>query len=269
MSLAFSEDNNKLNFFGIMDNARGYELHLKQLDKIYKVNTGKKLESSSKLNERILRSRNVNRKAVRESEVKLVKIENSTMYTNLKKVNVRKTQFPPYNYKIPTGICRYNYENKDKNKLESRSQASRKSINSQQSKRTAQSKDSQKSINSIQSKGSKTLNTSSRLKNDLKSKIDPNKSSSRNRLGLSTGNLKQDTVSNRSRTNSLNQRGSVLTKTCHNLFQKTAETPTKNEPKFFFHAKKRNQEKSEIKLENKRLGNSIINTKSAIPKTMD
>ena len=106
MSLAYSEDNNKLNFFGIMDNARGYELHLKQLDKIYKVNRSKKQEGFNDLNERILRTRNVNRKAVRQNEVKAMKVENSGVYSNLKKINNRTTQYPPYNYKMPTGICR-------------------------------------------------------------------------------------------------------------------------------------------------------------------
>ena len=295
MSLAYSEDNNKLNFFGIMDNARGYELHLKELDKIYKTNSIKKQDSFNTLNERILRTRNVNRQAVRKQDVKLVKIENSNMYNNLKKVNTRATKFPPYNYKMPTGICRYNYDQKSKlNNSDSKSQASRKSINSKQSIRTTKSRDSLKSVNSIQSKGSKNLSNSGGLKNNLmqkagltpsksglnsskggllggikSSKPDINKSTSRNKLGMSTGNFNKDNVSNRSGTSSVNRKGSTLTKTCHNLFQKTAETPTKNEPKFFFHAKKRNLEKEEIKLENKRLGNSIIKTKSAIPKTAD
>lgn len=294
MSLAFSEDNNKLNFFGIMDNARGYELHLKQLDNIYKVNAAKKSEGFNNLNDRILRTRNVNRTAVRKEEVKQMKIENSGVYTGLKKINNRTTQFPPYNYKMPTGICRFNYEQQRKlNNSDSKSQVSRKSKQSQRSVQTNKSRDSLKSMNSTQSKGSKNNDTSGRLKNNLMAKAnlgslkpvvnnskanltnstkgrtnpktDLNKSaSSRNRLGMSRDNLMRDNISNRSRTNSV-----AKSKNASNLFQRTAGTPSKNDPKFFFHSKKRNTEKQEIQLENKRLGNSIVRTKGAIPKTSD
>lgn len=43
-----------------------------------------------------------------------MKVENSGVYTNLKKINNRTTQYPPYNYKMPTGISRYGYEQKKK-----------------------------------------------------------------------------------------------------------------------------------------------------------
>ena len=285
MSLAYSEDNNKLNFFGIMDNARGYELHLKQLDQIYKVNAAKKSDGFNNLNERILRTRNVNRTAVRKGEIKEMKIQNSGVYTGLKKINNRTTQYPPYNYKMPTGISRFNYEQqRNLNNSDSKSQVSRKSKQSQRSVQTNKSRDSLKSMNSTQSKGSKTNSTSNGLKNNLmakanlgslkptvnkpkaqtKPKADLNKSaSSRNKLGMSRDNLMRDNISNRSRTNSV-----AKSKNASNLFQRTS-TPSKNDPKFFFHSKKRNTEKQEIQLENKRLGNSIVRTQGAIPKTSD
>ena len=100
-----------------MDNARGYELHLNQLENIYRENRVKKLDGFNRLNDRILRTRNVNRNAVRVSEQKSKKSENTKMLENLKKVNVRKNRFPDYNYQLPTGICRFNYETKAQNSM--------------------------------------------------------------------------------------------------------------------------------------------------------
>ena len=165
MSLAYSEDNNKKNFFGLMDNARSYELHLKQLEGIYKQNKLKKLEGFNTLNSRILRTRNINRKFVRDDQMKEVQTENQKFLGNLKKINTRKTQFPKYNYQMPTGVLRYNYsDSKSRQTFSRKTDRSGKSIQSQNSFRSANSKQSKNSkaisrVSSVQSKEgrSKTL----------------------------------------------------------------------------------------------------------------
>jgi hypothetical protein len=141
MSLAYSEDNNKKNFFGLMDNARGYELHLKQLENIYQKNRAKKLDGFNGLNERILRTRNVNRKAMREHEQIAVNQENTKMLKKLDVVNARRNKFPQHNYRMPTGIFKFNYEQKlkDQSLDGSKSRIRERSMKSQDSVRSKKS----------------------------------------------------------------------------------------------------------------------------------
>lgn len=100
----------------------------------------------------------------------------------------------------------------------------------------------------------------SRLKsNATKPKPSTSNSVTRHKLGYSTNEL---AASARSRS------GSVRTGQGRdaNYISSVVNTPTK-EPNFIFHSKKRHEEKERIILENKRLGERIIKTNSAIPKT--
>jgi hypothetical protein len=163
MSLAYSEDNNKKNFFGLMDNARGYELHLKQLEGIYKKNNMKQVESSNMLNNRILRTRIVNSKFVRDHEQKLIRQENEKFLTKLGTVDGRKCKFPKYNYLMPTGIPKMTYESRIK------TDTSEKSVKSRRSGRSVKSAESIRSMHTAKlsqnSKASKASKGSQNSKN--------------------------------------------------------------------------------------------------------
>jgi hypothetical protein len=155
MSLAYSEDNNKKNFFGLMDNARGYELHLKQLEGIYKKNNIRQVESSNMLNNRILRTRVVNCKFVRDHEQKVIRQENEKFLTKLGTVDGRKCKYPKYNYLMPTGIPKMTYESRIKTDTSEKSVKSRRSGPSVKSAESIRSMHTAKlSQNSKASKGS-------------------------------------------------------------------------------------------------------------------
>ena len=129
-----------------MDNARSYELHLKNLEGIYKQNKAKKTEGFNSLNSRILRTRNINRKSVRDNDLKERQAENQKFLGSLKKINTRQTRYPKFNYVMPTGTLRY-----DQSDTKSRNSFSRKTDRS-----AAKSYKSQNTIQSAKSKVSKT-----------------------------------------------------------------------------------------------------------------
>merc|ERR1711871_1667342 len=100
----------------------------------------KKLSGFNNLNDRILRTRNVNRTFIRTAEQENIKKDNKQMAGKIDIVRARKTKYPPVNYQLPTGIYKFNYQgSRSKKDLDTssqrsvRSNASRKSYESQRS----------------------------------------------------------------------------------------------------------------------------------------
>lgn len=243
-----------------MDNARGYELHLKQLEGIYQKNRAKKLDSSNGLNERILRSRNVNRKAMRGIELNVVNQENTKMLKKLDVVNARKNKFPQHNYRMPTGIFKFDYEQKlhDQSSQRAKSRASQRSLRSHESMRSKKSFQSKLSQTSgTPSTGSKNLpkerpkaagqnikkpstsNQGSRATRNLPKPTKPSTSNSLSRHRLGYTNI-DPAESTQSRSTSF-QAGQTQPKPLSSI----PKSPIK-EPNFIFHSKKRHEEKERI-----------------------
>lgn len=180
------------------------------------------------------------------------------MLKKLDVVNARKNKFPQHNYRMPTGIFKFDYEQKlrDQSSERAKSRASLRSIHSQDSIRSKKSVQSKLShISGTPSTLSKnvpkerpkaagqntkkpsTSNQASRMTPHLSKKPSTSNSVSRHRLGYTNTDLPQSTRSRSSSVRAIPRDG--------NYVSSQQQSPSK-EPNFIFHSKKRHEEKERI-----------------------